>query len=439
MASLLLAGGCSTPEASRPLTLHETSEASDVPAASKSSGKPIPKVLSLHDALGMCLDRNPRLAALAQEAEARRGGEVQAGLLPNPTLAIDVENFGRSRMRLGQLNGPEYTLSLSQLVELGGKRTARLRAARVERRLAQWDYETARLDLLAQVAFDFIQVLANQEQQVLAQEAMDVSRKTLEAVRAKVEAGKVSPTELSRAQVQQARAQLELDRAQGEISTARTRLAAHWGGLGEDFQAVAGNLDSPQELPDLAFLTQALQEHPAIARWEDETEQRLAGLQLARAGRVVDPTVTGGSRFLDETDESAFLVGLSIPLPISNRNQGHLLEAETLVDQVAALRDAAFVERRAMLMAAHQAAQRASHRSQVLFSEILPAAELALGATRESYAQGKVGLTDVLDAERTWLETRQEHLDALRDYHRHRSALEALVGTTLTSTSSNPS
>lgn len=389
-------------------------------------------MLSMRDALALALEHNPNLSALALEVEAREGTELQAGLLPNPQLSVDVENFGRSRKRLDQLNGPEYTLAIGQLVELGGKRAARVRVAGYDRRLSLWDYESARADLLARTARDFVAVLTSQEQAALARDGIRVSEETHAAVLAKIESGKVSPIEETRAMVLVARARLAADRAEGELASARARLAANWGGAHAGFEQAIGGLGEPDPLPELALLHQELGSHPDIARWEDEIHRREAELKLERANRIPDPTVVGGFRFLDETDETGFLAGVSLPLAVSDRNQGGVQAADRRLSQAKARQRAAIIDRRAALTVAFEGARSARHQVLVIKSEILPGADRALESTREAYRQGKLGLTDVLATERAWFETRAELLTALRDYHGHRAELETLAGRPLT-------
>ena len=388
----------------------------------------VPEILSLRDALALALAHHPGLGALALEVEARAGAEVQAGVYPNPTLTVDVENFGRSRRRLGQLNGPEYTLAVGQLVELGGKRTARVRAARLERQLALWDYESARASLLAVTARDFVSVLTGQQQVELAEEGLRLGLSVRDAVRAKVAAGKVSPVEATRAEVLVSRARLEVDRAGGELAASRARLAAQWGQSVAGFKRAIGVLAEAPSPPPLEVLFEEVAGHPDVARWADEVEHREASMELARAGRIPDPTVSAGGRFLDETDESAFVVGISLPLSVNDRRTGAIEEAARRLDQARARRQAAWVSRRSDVVVAHTEVANALRQLKVLETEILPATAEAHHMTREAYLQGRAGLTDVLETERTWFATRLERLDALRRYHAHRAELETLVG-----------
>ena len=422
---VLLAGGCASIEPGAPPVLSPRGESG---AGVNLAPILTPSAIALRDALALALTHNPKLGVLALEAEALAGVEIQAGLLPNPNLSVDVENFGRSRKRLGQLNGPEYTLAVGQLVELGGKRAARVRAAKLDRRLSLWDYEETRLEILARTASDFVALLTAQEEEALAREGARAGEQTYDAVAAKIDAGKVSPIEESRALVLRTRSRLQIEHAAGRVASARARLAANWGGAGAGFERAVGALSTPEALPELGMLQAELATHPAVTRWLDEVERRREELNLARAQRIPDPTLSGGARFLDETDESAFLLGLSLPLPIFDRNQGGILAADRRVAAALATRRATFIDRRATLTVAYEAAKSARRRALVIETEILPASRKAFDGTRDAYAEGKFGLTDVLETERAWFGIRTELLEALREYHARKAELEALIG-----------
>ena len=127
------------------------------------------KDLTLKEALGLALRRNPELAAFDKEIRALEGATLQAGLLRNPEISVNLDNAGN--MGTGGSAGTglsptikqnveqqDLILRVSQLIELGGKRAARVYAASLGRELAGKDYETKRLELAARVANVFTEV-----------------------------------------------------------------------------------------------------------------------------------------------------------------------------------------------------------------------------------------------------------------------------------------
>src|SRR5262249_23572429 len=149
--------------------------------------------------------------AFSWEVRAREAHTIQAGLLPNPALETEFEDFAGSGFRRGW-NVAQSTVGLAQLVELGGKRAKRYRLATLEKDLAGWDYETRRLSVLATTTKAFIAVLVTQDRLALAEELVQLATRTVTTVAGTVKTGAVSPVEQARAEV--ARAQAEIERAQ---------------------------------------------------------------------------------------------------------------------------------------------------------------------------------------------------------------------------------
>ena len=118
-------------------------------------------------AIALALASNPELVISACELNAADGRVLQAGLLPNPELGIEVENFAGSGSR-SSFDQAETTLQVSQLFELGGKRAKRIVMAGLDRNLRTWDLEAKRLDVITETRKAFVGVLAAQRRHVLA-------------------------------------------------------------------------------------------------------------------------------------------------------------------------------------------------------------------------------------------------------------------------------
>ena len=199
-------------------------ERSDVAEESPQYRQPVGALL-LREALSLALIRSPELAAFSWEVRVREAEALQAGLMPNPEIGVDAENFAGGGV-YGGYDSAESTVFLGQLVELGGKRSKRRRVADLERELSGWDYEIRRLDVLTAVTREFVAVLEAQERLALADELRKIAGQTLEAVAKQVRAGATSPVEQTRASVIVASAEVEQRRSQAGLETARLRLAA---------------------------------------------------------------------------------------------------------------------------------------------------------------------------------------------------------------------
>jgi cobalt-zinc-cadmium efflux system outer membrane protein len=386
--------------------------------------------LRLGDALAAALLRNPELAADAYEIRAREAALVQAGARPNPTLSLELEDFAGSGEFSG-LDSAQTTLLLGQLIELGGKRAARVDVAAADRDLAAWDYEVRRIDVLVRTADAFVDVLAAQERLRLADETVALARSMQHVASARLRAGIASPAEEIRAGVQVDVAEVEREHTEHELSTARQALAASWAGEEPRFERAEGALDRLPVVPSATDLAQRLQASPSVARWQAELAQRDALRARAMSGRVPDVTFFAGPRRLSGPEDTALVAGVSLPLPLWNRNRGGIAEAEHRVAKLAAEARAARIRSVTDLANARVGLQASSEEAQLLRTRVLPGTERAVEALRRGYEAGRFAQIEVLDAERARLAAREQYLRALVEAHHSAQEIERLTGVPL--------
>ncbi len=397
--------------------------------------------ITLGRAIQLSLNKNPGLAAAHTEIGAREAEALQAGLLPNPELEAELEDIyggvngpAMEEQDLSDLNGAEGTVVLSQLIELGGKRKKRRSVAEKQADIAVWEFETQRYELIGEVHRVFVELLAAQERASLARELYEVASRADATAAARVDAGKVSPLEKFRTTVSLSVAAGQRDRAEIEVAGLRHQLAAFWGESHPRFDTVAGDLNVLQVVPSYSSLVERLSSTPEFARWEDEVLERRAVFALARAEGIPDPTVSAGARYFNETDNHSFLVGLSIPIPLFDRNQGNVEAARLRIVAAEHQREAVAMQLHQRLSFAHRRLNSADRIVRRLTADALPHARKAFEIMLEGYQLGEFDLTSLLDAQHSLFEVRTQHLDALIDYHTALAELETLLGGPLSNT-----
>ncbi|MDZ7696293.1 MAG: TolC family protein [Deltaproteobacteria bacterium] len=243
---LLLAVFCLDSLAQNPAI--QASNADRVPHLSRKDVIPDGGILTLRRAVALALQYNPELKASSWEERAMEGRVIQAGLLPNPEIEAETENFGGSGVFSG-FDAAETTVQLSQLIELGGKRAKRSASAAFSRDLAEWDYRVRHADVLADVAMAFVDVLSAQERVTLMNELLHLAEEVFNTTAERVKAGKISPVEEIKARVERAARQIDLKQAAFDLKVARRRLSGAWGGTAATFEEARGNLDDLQPIP----------------------------------------------------------------------------------------------------------------------------------------------------------------------------------------------
>ncbi len=383
-------------------------------SAAKSAG------LTLEIALQTALRQNPQLRIAELEVEANKGAVQQARIIPNPSLGFEQQDTGRATR--------QTTLQLSQPIELGGKRSARVELANSGQEVAMAELAMRQAELRAVTTQAFFEALIAQERVRVAEESLKIVASGTAATARRVTAGKISPTEETRARVAEANVRIELRQAQADRLAALRSLALVMGSPANSIDQLDGR---PETLPipqGSETINDRLMKSPTLRRAQGEVRRAQAAYELERARRIPDVTVSIGAVRSQDFGRDQPIVGLSIPLPFFDRNQGAQLQALRRLDAAQVQAEADEVRLRSeVLQAADQLQARASE-VQALQQEVLPGAQSAYEAASRGFELGKFGFLDVLDAQRTWLLARTQYLNALGEAHRASAELERRLG-----------
>lgn len=399
-------------------------------AASLLGLTPLAHALTLAEAEQRALRDNPLLAGARATLDAARGDARQLELLHNPEISVTRENMGNSR--LTGLDGPSTTWQLSQRLELAGQHEARSEVARHEATAVSARLSLQQRLLLADVRTAWAEVLAARQRVALANELRQATAATRDGVMTQIRAGKVSPVALSRLDVASAGLLRRAGQAQADLITASQRLA---GLLGSDSGAADSQPDPQSDalptrtpLPALDQTLARLADNPLLREADARIAARTSQRDLEQANRVPDVTVSVGQRQYEQTGESAWQLGVSLPIPLFNRNQGAQLAAMARLDEARAQAIASRQSLQQEVTSLHARVSTLAEQLTRLEDNVLPASASAFTAVNKGYRFGKFSLLDVLDAQRSHIDTRFEFLDTLVDYHRQRARLDALAG-----------
>jgi cobalt-zinc-cadmium efflux system outer membrane protein len=368
------------------------------------------ETLTLDEALRRTLASNPSLRSAGFGLEVSDALKSQAGLFPNPEL---------SALREGTEYGTRtQTVQVSQRLELGGKRAARVGVAEQERQLASHDLAISVTQLRADVMGAYFDALIAQERVELARASVQLAEKASNVAGKRVTAGRISPIEQSRSRVAEAGARLELAQAVSELGLSQLKLVALWGDTGPAHINLQRPVDDSPNLPSLETLQQQLDTAPQMGRAHAQFEREAAQVRLERAERIPDVTITVGKQRDDQVGRNQTVLGISVPLPLFNRNQGNLLAALRRSDKARSDLEAERIRIVQALSEAYQRAQLAQSEVASIATEILPIAQNTYEATVTGFEAGKFSFLDVLDAQRTLFQTRTQYLRALSERYR---------------------
>ncbi len=377
--------------------------------------------LTLDRALKLVQDNNYSLSSARYAADSSKGVVLQAETSPNPILGIEVEDTSRKATR-------STTTKLIVPIELGGKRDARIAAAELTRDVARQEAEQVRADVREQTVASFFDVLIAQESVALSTKTVEIARDAYRIADKRVEAGKVPPLDADRAQVELANAELEAAQAASFLASARRSLSVLWGNPSPQFTKVEGDVSTPLERPDLDDLSAALETSPALQVARLESERSRAQIDVERSKRYPDIEVSAGVIRNNELGRNQMMLGVSIPLPFFDRNQGNIYEASMLAyksrDDYLGLK----TRLQTQLQRAASDFDIAKSSALRLESQIMPSANLAFERAKRGFEAGKFSFLDVLDAQRTLFQARARHLSALSDAYQALAQIDRILG-----------
>ena len=380
--------------------------------------------LALRDAIHLMLQNNPELASFSKEVRALEGIKIQAGKFRNPELGVESEDINaRPNTPAAQFT----TIRFSQLIELGGKRSARINAASISQELADRSYESKRLELISRVANIFTKVLAGQERLRLAEKSIQLAKKVVNSAVKRVESGKAPPIEETKARVAFSTASIELEQTRRELTSTRKQLSLLWGNTSPQFRRVLGNLESRVEIPSFEILEQRLNKNPITLHSIKNIEQHKALAEIEKLRRIPDITVGAGVRRYTRADETTAIVNVSMPIPLFDFNQGNLQAANQRVGKAIDEQTSINLQLRSELTKAYEALSAAQNEISILHDDVLPGAKSSFDIANKGYELGRFSFLEMLDAQRTLFQNQILYIRALTNYHLLINEIERLT------------
>lgn len=377
-----------------------------------------------NQAIHHALTYSPVLQAKRSELRALEAEIVQAGLPPNPELGIDIENFsgsGGSR----NFEGAEMTATLSQRLEIGGKRPKRTLVAALEAEALRAEIAADEREVRIAADRGFTTLLEAREIRELSVRNLDRAGENLNTLKTLLEAGKSNRIDVAKAKLAVSEARELLAEARSAESNAAAELSQTWGGGAADVTAI-GSLDQAGG-DSSAGGESRLKRHPAMRAAALRFARAQAVYDLEKARRFSDVEVGAGVRQLRDSDETAAVVGLTVPLPIFDRNQGNIQAAKERLRRAEAEARATESELRAQLTRLSSDLRAARTRAAEFNSRTATAARQALDDTREAYSIGKASLLEVLDARETLFEVERGQARARADLLRAQNSLQTMT------------
>ncbi len=395
------------------------------------------------------LASNPGLAAARLDVDRARSRLRQAGLIPNPTFEVE--------QRTGRFTGAdgegETTVGVAVPLELFGQRARRIDLAEIEVEASEAAIAERERQLASQVRARCAEVLGARHELALIDELTSIDEATAKFVSVRVSEGESAPLELQLLKVEIDRRLSRRAVVEGRLEAAILELKVLTGAAeGEDLRlsedlATAGWAGAPSSLGEAVRMAFDSRPDVRLARLEERAAQ--AGLRLIRA--QTGPEVTAFSRFsversvFDDTPvgvirdrDKTLSFGISISLPVFNRNQGARAEAETAVAQSTKLREYAEQRVRTEVAAAYARLKAADSAVATFEGGVIARTNETIRSVRGAYEIGAFSITELLAEQHRFADARSEYAGTLADRYQALSDLQSAMGVTAPFTERTP-
>jgi len=396
------------------------------------------KNFSVQQAVEYSLQNNGDLKALREEKGVREAGKIRADLYPNPVLEMD----GTTGEFSGSPSENRISVGISQEFLTMGKRGKRLRVAEKELEGFDRQFDNSGRLLVEEVKATFYDLLLAEKKVELAERSIALNNQLLEVTKQRLEAGDIPELEVNLARVEVARSEGRKVDAERELYPAKARLLALMGLSPDQGAGFSGSLEVKPFTRSLLELKElALAKRPDVRALEVETAKGDAEIALALAGRI--PNITAGLGY--QRENTAIEVGgndvkdrdnliglkLSIPIPLFDRNQAGIREAQARKGSAKNryIFARTVVERE--VEAAYARLTTTEKSLSIYAKDIIPQLEENLKLVQEAYRLGEVGILTVIEEQKKFFEVNDGYLTALYNRQTALVKLEAAVGETL--------
>ncbi|WP_255556438.1 TolC family protein [Methylococcus sp. Mc7] len=369
--------------------------------------------MTIRQLLEVARQHSPRYAALRQAVELSKAEIAAADVLPNPRV-----NFGN--YSLLSANNTMYDGKVQREVVLEvpvlitGQHGARVEAAEKQVQTTEAAVQAEFAGLVHELWRTFIKLLAGQQRIAVLEETSANMERLAALVAGREESGSASRYDTLRMEIEAKDVRAKLETARNDLQGTVEELGLMLG-LPDWKPQALGNL-APLGVPadpkkSWADAERINPEIEAVRRGEIAADARL---EKAKAERWPVPSIQFGSAFTEQPYGHAFFGGVSVEIPLFDRNQGGMARA-------AAEKQAAILERELVTSQIHVALDRATgllarrRETRVKFERDVVAKLSALKEMGEAaYRLGKGSLLELLDSTRSRTEIRLTHLELIQ-------------------------
>jgi cobalt-zinc-cadmium efflux system outer membrane protein len=393
---------------------------------------PARRSITISDAVSIFLQRNLQLVAARYDIDTVDAEKLTARLRPNPEIGVGFSDIPLD-FRDNFVKPQTFSYDISQTFELGGKRSKRIAEANANSEVARAEFQTVVWQLTNDLKKKFYAVLLAEALLKLAQENQKTFAEIIKYTTEVFQLGEISGLDLQRLEIEKFKFDTDVANSERDYEVALRDLRITLGGDYRTMEVdVAGSIDyyQPYEFSLADLREKALAARPDLKAAQLSERAADASIRLQNAQRIPDLTIGGGVEQVPQAGNT-YNVGVSIPLPIHDRNQGE--RAKALIQKMKAQSQQQFLTNQVLsdVDKALVAFEIQKRRVELYRTGVLTKVDDIQRLTEFSLKAGESSTLELLDAIRTRRETLAGFYQTLFDYQMSLLDLELATATPL--------
>ncbi len=386
------------------------------------------KSITLSKAIELGVLNNPTLKAAQAKLGISDAQILQAGLLSNPNIISD-NGFAEDTFRVG----------IEQTIELGNKRSRRIKLAKMQKDVVQQEIITTILDVRSKVRSSYIQTYNAQQKLIASREILETITNLEKIAKEREKKGNVENLDILQAEITVINAKNNIQSAKLELNEAFNSLSANIGkhlnrtivlappDLMKEFNISTPMVENDKTINIL--IEYAYANRPEIKVIEKNIEVQNQKLKLAHSNIVPDLKMSVGADFVtgDTKRNSTFIMG-SLGVPIFNRQQGVIKEvkAQKLVYENDL--DAIKIKIEQEVKNAFFGVITNAKSLNIYEKELIPHAKMIVKKSEINFKEGKSNILIPINSQEAYINTQYRYIQTLTQYEQSVSDLERAIG-----------
>ena len=379
--------------------------------------------VTVDELVQLAVAQNPRLGKATFAIDAAQGKYTQAGLYPNPLLAVTADELGDRTGPGGIITAPQ----VSQEIVTGRKLSLSQAVAAKEVDQSALALLRERYGVVGSVRSAFYDLYALERRIAVLDELTKLAGDAVKNGQTLLDAKQIARLDLVQLEVELSRFRSQAEAAKRELPGARKRLAALVGDPRLPVGTPAGPFDEVPGYDPERTLDTVLATHPDARSARVGVERAQAAIRRAEVEPIPNVTVSTGYTYQGQNKSNDWLLGVSAPLPTWNRNQGNIRAAKAelgmAIQEVGRVENE-LAERVATALRAYEASTKLAEQYR---DDILPKAEETYRLSLEAFKGGQFEYLRVIQAQRAVAEARLEYNRALGEAWKAAAELSGLL------------